>query len=143
MNVAFFLKPKNTVVYMYDDCTYRQALEKMRAHGFTDIPVIDRDGKYKGSLSEGDLLWSIVLEDGDISVISMQKTGELYVSDILNTQKNPAVKITCSIDELIQRAMNQNYVPVVDDMNNFIGIVTRKDIIKHYAEGKGGDVDNG
>ena len=124
MNVAFFLKPKGTVTYLYDDCTFRQALEKMRVHGYTDIPVIDRDGKYRGSLSEGDILWYLVLDDGDISVVTMKKTSDLYVS--------------CSIEELIQRAMNQNYVPVVDDMNNFIGIVTRRDIIKHYAEEKDG-----
>ena len=141
MNVAFFLKPKGTVTYLYDDCTFRQALEKMRVHGYTDIPVIDRDGKYRGSLSEGDILWYLVLDDGDISVVTMKKTSDLYVSDILNTKKNPAVRITCSIDELIQRAMNQNYVPVVDDMNNFIGIVTRRDIIKHYAEEKDGEAD--
>ena len=30
--------------------------------------------------------------------------------------------------------MNQNFVPVMDDDGKFIGIVTRKDIIKYFSE---------
>ena len=33
--------------------------------------------------------------------------------------------------------MNQNFIPVVDDLNNFIGIVTRRDIICRLAEETG------
>jgi CBS domain containing-hemolysin-like protein len=31
--------------------------------------------------------------------------------------------------------MNQNFVPVVDDLGNFIGLVTRKSIL-HYLTGE-------
>ena len=35
------------------------------------------------------------------------------------------------------RAINQNFVPVIDDQDHFIGIVTRKEIIKYcYKEMK-------
>lgn len=40
------------------------------------------------------------------------------------------VSINASMEDLIQTAMNQNFVPVIDDKKIFIGIVTRKDIIK-------------
>jgi len=33
---------------------------------------------------------------------------------------------------LIDKALNQNFVPVVDDQKNFIGIITRKDIIRYF-----------
>ena len=33
------------------------------------------------------------------------------------------------MEDLIDRAMEQNFVPVIDDQKNFIGIITRKDII--------------
>ena len=37
--------------------------------------------------------------------------------------------------DLIDRAMEQNFVPVTDDQQNFIGIITRKDIIGYcYSE---------
>ena len=41
------------------------------------------------------------------------------------------------MEELLNSAMNQNFIPVVDDLGNFIGIVTRKDIIRYFAEQKG------
>ena len=40
------------------------------------------------------------------------------------------------MEELLSAAMNQNFIPVVDDLGTFIGIVTRKDIIRYFAEGK-------
>ena len=60
MNVLMLLKPKNTVKYIYDTNTLRQGLEKMRAHSYTAIPVISEDGKYVGTVSEGDFLYYIV-----------------------------------------------------------------------------------
>lgn len=35
------------------------------------------------------------------------------------------------MSELFNRSLEQNYVPVVDDRNIFIGIVTRKTIISY------------
>ena len=44
----------------------------------------------------------------------------------------PPVYVYATIDEMIERASNQNYVPVVDDRNVFIGIITRRDIINAF-----------
>ena len=41
MNIVMLLKPKETVAYIYEDSTIRQALEKMKAHSYTAVPVID------------------------------------------------------------------------------------------------------
>ena len=39
------------------------------------------------------------------------------------------------MEDLLDKAINQNYVPVVDDQGYFIGIITRKEIIKYcYKE---------
>ena len=37
-------------------------------------------------------------------------------------------------DALLESAMNQNFIPVIDDLDNFIGIVTRRDIISYLAK---------
>ena len=44
------------------------------------------------------------------------------------------VRITAQIDELVETAMRQNFVPVIDDNETFIGIVTRRAIISHLFE---------
>ena len=32
------------------------------------------------------------------------------------------------------KIMNQNFVPVLDDQKNFIGIITRKDVISYLCK---------
>lgn len=59
MNIAFFLTPKNEVVYENQESSMRQVMEKMEYHGYTAIPLIDKNGKYVGTLTEGDLLWKL------------------------------------------------------------------------------------
>ena len=136
MNIAYFLLPKNRVAYLYDDYTFRQGLEKMRHHGYTAIPVISRDGKYVGTVSEGDFLWRLVSDERDNRTCSMKELEQLRVRDILRETQYLPVRITVSMEELLSSAMNQNFIPVVDDIGSFIGIVTRKDIIRYFAEGK-------
>ena len=137
MNIAYFLLPKNRVAYLYDDYTFRQGLEKMRHHGYTAIPVISRDGKYVGTVSEGDFLWRRLSDEQDSQrACSMKDLEQLRVRDILRETQYLPVRITVSMEELLSSAMNQNFIPVVDDTGSFIGIVTRKDIIRYFAEGK-------
>ena len=137
MNIAYFLLPKNRVAYLYDDYTFRQGLEKMRHHGYTAIPVISRDGKYVGTVSEGDFLWRLLSDEQDSQrACSMKDLEQLRVRDILRETQYLPVRITVSMEELLSSAMNQNFIPVVDDTGSFIGIVTRKDIIRYFAEGK-------
>ena len=115
MNIAYFLLPKSRIAYLYDDFTFRQGLEKMRNRGYT--------------VSEGDFLWRLLDTDDP----SMKKAEELRVRDIIGS-KYPAVRITVTMDALLESAMNQNFIPVIDDLDNFIGIVTRRDIISYLAK---------
>ena len=128
MNVLFFLKPKVSVAYIYDNNTLRQGLEKMKHYGYTAIPVIDKEGRYVGTVTEGDFLWKLLEENAwDIHAL-----GKLNVKDIMHKSHNPPVNVNASLQDLLQQAMNQNFVPVVDDLGSFIGIVTRRDIMQYY-----------
>ena len=128
MNVIMLLKPKETVKYIYDSNTLRQGLEKMRAHSYTAIPVISEDGKYVGTVSEGDFLYYIIdKRDGNI-----RAQEKHLIRDIIRKNFNPAVKINVSMDEVLDRSVSQNFIPVTDDFGTFIGIVTRQDIIRYF-----------
>ena len=58
-NILFFMTPKALCQYLYDDFTVRQALEKMEAVGYAALPILNRRGEYRGTLTEGDLLWAL------------------------------------------------------------------------------------
>lgn len=131
MNIAFFLTPKNEVVFENQDATMRQVMEKMEHHGYTAIPLIDRDGKYVGTLTEGDLLWKLK----NTPDLNFKNTQSVKVKDISRRIKHKSVSITSNIEGLISLAINQNFVPVTDDNGVFIGIIKRSDIINYcYRE---------
>jgi len=135
VNIAYFLTPKNRVAYLYDTCTLRQGLEKMRHHGYTTVPVISRDGRYVGAVSEGDFLWRMIdqARGHPGSVFALKDLERLSVRDILRLDM-PPVRITAAMQELVESARMQNFVPVVDDLDRFIGIVTRKDVIRYLGK---------
>ncbi len=139
MNVAFFLTPKNTVAYLYDHYTIRQGLEKMKHHGYTAIPVITKEGKYVGTVSEGDFLWHLVRgETGEqLHQIDIKETEDRKIKDLPFNGVYQPVTITATIEELMEKAVTQNFVPVVDDLHSFIGIVTRRDIIRYFFNRSG------
>ena len=47
-----------------------------------------------------------------------------------------AITIDSTMDEVLKLAMNQNFVPIIDDRGMYIGIIKRKDIIKCYISEK-------
>jgi len=126
MNIAFFLTPKSEVACIDTDSTIRQTLEKMEYHRFTAMPIIDDEGKYVGTITEGDILWT--LKDNNLN---LKETEKIFVSEVSKHMINKAVSINSEITDIILLSMNQNFVPVVDDQGIFIGIVKRSDIIKY------------
>jgi CBS domain-containing protein len=130
MNIAFFLLPKSEVVYLNYNSTMKQALEKMEHHRYSAIPLIDSDGKYIGTLSEGDLLWMLK----NTPNLNFGNTNHIMLKEIPLHVKNEAISINEEIDAIISRAMEQNFVPVVDDNGIFIGIIRRREIIEYCAK---------
>lgn len=124
-NVLLLLTPKAELICLHDDMNVRQALEKMEAHGFMAIPVISKTGEYVGTITEGDLLWKLVDEDYDVDALD-----EINIKEIIRKDYTNAVKVDANIEELSTMIIEQNFVPVIDDRNILMGIVTRKSVLK-------------
>ena len=129
-NVLFFLTPKAMCSFLYDDYTMRQALEKMEASHFAALPILNRRGEYRGTLTEGDLLWGMK----NICYMDMRQAEARKIMEMDRRKDFLPVRVTASMHDLIERAAVQNFVPVVDDKNAFIGIVTRRAIIKYCQQ---------
>jgi len=126
-NILFFLTPKAMCAFLYDDYTVRQALEKMEAAHYAALPILNRRGEYRGTLTEGDLLWAMK----NMCYMDMRQAEAHRIMEITRKKDHVPVKVTTSMHELVERAINQNFVPVVDDKDTFIGLVTRKAIIQY------------
>lgn len=130
MNILFFLTPKSEVAYINEDDTLRQALEKMEHHKYAAVPIISRTGRYVGTLTEGDLLWGIKNQYN----LNLKGAEKMPVTTISRRCDNRPVKAGADMEDLIGKALNQNFVPVLDDQKCFIGIITRKDIMKYFSQ---------
>ena len=129
-NILFFLTPKAMCSFLYDDYTVRQALEKMEAAHYTALPILNRRGEYRGSLTEGDVLWAMK----NMCYMDMRQAEAHRITEIIRRKVYLPVRVTTSMNELVERAANQNFVPVVDDKDAFIGIVTRGNIVKYCQQ---------
>ncbi|MEG0988391.1 MAG: CBS domain-containing protein [Clostridium sp.] len=132
MNILFFLTPKSDVAYINEEDTLRQALEKMEYHKYSAVPVISRQGKYIGTITEGDLLWEIKNKYD----FSLKEAERIRIIEVPRRTDNKPVSINSDMDDLMDKVLNQNFIPVLDDQKNFIGIVTRKDMIRYLCKMK-------
>ena len=126
-NILFFLTPKAMCSYLFDDFTLRQALEKMESAGYTALPILNKRGEYRGALTEGDLMWAIK----NMCYMDMRQAEAHRIMEISRRKEYLPVRVTTSMHDLVERASTQNFVPVVDDKDAFIGIIKRSDIIKY------------
>ena len=135
MNILFFLTPKSDGAYIFEDETLRQTVEKMEHRKFSCIPILNKEGKYTGTISEGDLLWGI--KRLNINITDLKQMEDVSIMAIPRRATYKPVHADADMEDLLDRAINQNYVPVIDDKGSFIGIITRKEIIKYcYKEMK-------
>ncbi len=128
MNILFYLTPKCECAYLVDTDSIRQAMEKMEAKRYTTIPLLNNSGAYIGTISEGDLLWSIKNNFN----LDLRKAEHIRITEVSRRRDYMPISINAKMEDLIGLAMKQNFVPVADDDGSFIGIVTRQEIMKYF-----------
>jgi CBS-domain-containing membrane protein len=129
MEISSFLLPLDKVAYIKSTASMREAMEQLEHHQYTAIPIIDNDGKYIGTLSEGDLLWKFKNTPG----LTFDNMHQVLVIEIKKRIYNECVAIHAQMEDMLALAADQNFVPVVDGDRVFIGIIKRKDIIEYYT----------
>lgn len=128
LNILLFLTPKKDVACLFDYFTIRQALEKMEYHRYSSMPIITEDGDYVGTLTEGDLLYYIKNECD----LNFEEAEDTALSKVRRYRDCEAIRVDASLSDVFEKAMNQNFIPVLDDRGKFIGIITRKKILTYF-----------
>lgn len=128
-NVLLLLTPKTSVACLQDTMNIRQAYEKMKAHRFMAIPLLNDNGEYLGTITEGDILHFLVASN-----MKLEELTGVNIMAILRKEYTPAVKVDADLSTILEMILGQNFVPVVDDRNILMGIVTRKAILKELTK---------
>lgn len=123
------MTPKAEVAFLQDNFSLRQVLEKMEHHKYSAIPILNDEGEYIGTMTEGDILWYCRHHD----MISTKWLENLHLTDVPRRNDYKTVNASSNMEDLLSKAIQQNFVPVVDDCEKFIGIVTRREIIQYYV----------
>ena len=131
MNITSFLKSFYDVTLVYDNQNLNDALATMTKHRYTSIPVINREQKYIGTLTEGDII-QFLLKNNDC--FSQENLNKYVVADVKRHRDYEPIGVDALMPTLLSKASNENFVPIVDQNDKFIGIVTRKTLLDYFFE---------
>jgi len=128
----------------------KEVVELMAEKGVSGIPVVEPDGRIAGIISEKDFLsrmnikgninfMTIIAESlfekcGIHTTILNQKAEDIMTSPAITVRAN----VTVSEISTIFTEKNINRVPVTDDEERLIGIVSRTDIVRVNVQRKTG-----
>ncbi len=129
LNILRFLTPKSQVIYLKAEGTARQGLEKMHHHHHNAVPVIDEEGRYVGTVRDGDFLRLFF----EMDMPELTELEAVPLSRLIQKINTP-VKNSATLEELLERVQENNFVPVIDDRDCFIGIVRRKEILNYFTK---------
>lgn len=130
MQMAFFLLPKSESLHLTEQMTLRQAMEKMQYHGYGAVPVLNSAGQYVGTITAADILWHLK----DFHDANMLKTERIQVQDVPRRHDNVPVSVSEDIRNMLKMAMEENFIPIIDDLGVFIGMVRRREIMEFYTK---------
>ena len=121
--------PKKMTSFLNENVTVRQAIEIFDVHKYAVIPLVDNDGHFVGTLSEGDLLRFLKNKVG----YDIKATEKVSVKEMERYREYRSLEVSSMWSEFFVLSLDQNFIPVVDDKGIYIGIVTRREIIKFLS----------
>ena len=118
-----------------EETTIAEAADALIAKRISGAPVVDKDGKLTGVVSEEDLIGVYYEGHRDVAKTAIGSVSVLGSS--LVTRKAITVKPETAVHEIAKRLITLKIkrVPVVDAAGKVLGIVSRKDILKALVEG--------
>ena len=118
------------------DTSVSKALEIMQKGKFHRLPVSDASGKLLGLVTEGLVTESSGKNQTSLSIYELNYLlSRTKASDIMIPAKDV---VTISPDVFLEEAADKmgdiNVLPVIDDKNKIVGIITEKDVFRAFIE---------
>lgn len=121
-----YMISEDNVAHVMEDNTALHAALILVSVGYNSIPVLNKENQFLGTISLADILSNLFEVEAD----SYQEyLSNIQVKTIMNYDAK-AVKYPYAIEEMMHQLVNQNYVAVVGENEQFIGILTRKELLK-------------
>lgn len=129
-SIMSIFTPKKMTAFLNENSTVRQAIELFDVHKYSVIPLVDNEGHFVGTLSEGDLLCFLKNKVG----YDIKATEKVLIKDMDRYRQYQSLEVSSMWSEFFVLSLDQNFIPVTDDKGIYIGIVKRREIIKYLSE---------
>ena len=103
----------------------RDVVSKMKEHNVSQLPVVDRDGRLHGLVSEIDLLSHMLQAD------HVHQPDET-IESMVNTDV-PAVGLNARLETLMSLITNRSAIVIVNNQDQVEGILTKIDILDYLS----------
>lgn len=125
-----------TPITITPDTPFMAAVRLMHKHRFRRLPVVDEEGRLIGIVTERDLLFALPSPSSSPSALELDHmlfkltVGEIMVTNVISTR--PDVPIEEATRLILEKKIGG--LPVVDDDNTVIGVITESDIFRTFVE---------
>ncbi|WP_329249029.1 CBS domain-containing protein [Actinoallomurus sp. NBC_01490] len=125
-----------SVVSAYPDAPFQEIVHVMIERGITALPVVDEDHHVMGFVSESDLLAKEAFEPKPRRRL-LRRSRNRQPATAADVMTAPAVSVrpettVVQAAQLLDRRRIKR-LPVVDDENRLVGIVSRRDLLHVFA----------
>lgn len=119
-----YLIPESELAIFIDTHNADHVLLLLAHNGYSRVPVITKEKFYKGTISISDIM--SYQDKHFLTEWEMSQTDiGVMVNDIIEV-----VRTDSSLTEIMHKLVEYPFLPVVDNNEKFVGIITRKSILK-------------
>ncbi|MER7246916.1 CBS domain-containing protein [Kribbella sp. NPDC000426] len=121
-----------------------EALRLLDRNQITALPVVDRQGRLIGEVSEADLIPDMLLVEDRVPSYPMKLSGSLRPRRVAEVMANLVISVQADEDldaaiDLLRATMVKS-LPVVEG-DRVVGVISRSDVI-HYLAGRDASIRN-
>lgn len=124
-NKEHYLVPADNVASVLYTNPLEHALLVLSKVGYSKIPVLDKDDRFVGLIGLNDIVGKMI----DLTRIDTDNLAGLTVADVMEIGID-CIKPDCDLEDMLHLMVDNSFLPMVDDNRIFLGIVTRKEILK-------------
>lgn len=118
-----FLIPMDNVAIFVDTNKLNHAVLVLSKNKYAKIPVVDKDVKFVGIVGLTEII-SFMIENN----LPMDELVNHHVLEVVKEVNT--VNPDYTLEEILHHLVDEPFLPVVAEDNMFIGIITRKELLK-------------
>lgn len=123
--IRTLILPKEKIITVDPNWTLERAMLKLIRSGYTSVPVINADNQVEG-LIDKTLILDFMSENQNIKYNDLPK---FYVYQAMN-KNYMGIWANTPLSFALELMIERSYVPIIDEKNTFIGILTRQSVLQ-------------